>query len=438
MESVNAGRALMADSLGFHIIFALLGVGLPLVISFLEFLAIRNKDAKLHDVARKISYISLVLVAAGVVSGTIIAIQMSLMWSGLVKFGGPILGLPFMLEGYAFIFEAIFLSVYVGSWNKIKGYKHWVMSLPIILGALLSAFFITAASSWMQNPTGFNLVNGQITNPRPWDAIFTKTTFFMTSHSILGYYLTTLLLVVACFAIGQLRGKSKITDQKTARYIMVRLSILAVICGLTVGLLGHLSLQYLAKSQPRKFAAIELVPEARTKAPYVIGGSLSADSKSVTGGIRVPYLLSVLTGNSPDTPVPGLNQFPRNTWPMLFINRLFEVKMLFVGLILAAPILFVGLKKLRPQWAYKKFTLWILIVAAPAAFMTVELGWMITEFGRQPFAVNGLLYTKDAFTHSPGVLQWGRIFPTLYLVLFVVSGFGIRAVIKRFNTKGEN
>src|SRR3989344_7342631 len=207
-HSVNAARALMADSLGFHIIFAMLGVGLPLVISLVELWSIRRKDERLREAARRLSMVSIILVIAGVVSGTIIAIQMSLMWSGLVDFGGPVIGLPFMLEGYAFLLEAIFLAVYVTTWKKLSGSKHWLLGLPVIAGAFLSAFFITSVNSWMQQPTGFRLEDGKITDPHIFEAIFTKTTLFMTSHSILGYYAATFLLVLGGYALYAKKKKT--------------------------------------------------------------------------------------------------------------------------------------------------------------------------------------------------------------------------------------
>jgi cytochrome d ubiquinol oxidase subunit I len=434
---VNAARALMADSLGFHIIFALLGVGLPLVISMVEWWSIRRKDEALRELARKLSIISIVLVVAGVVSGTIIAIQMSLMWSGLVEFGGPVVGLPFMLEGYAFLLEAIFLAFYVATWNKLKGYKHWVLSLPIIVGAFGSAFFITTVNSWMQNPGGFDLVNGKIVNPNVWDAIMTRYTLFMTSHSILAYYAATFLVVAGGLAWYLKRKNLSQQERKTAQFVLVRLALGAFLIGLVIAGIGHQNLQYLAKSHPRKFAAIELVPQTTSQAPYIIGGSLSEDGQSVKGGIRIPYLLSILTGNSPNTEVKGLNEFPRKDWPMLVVNRLFELKMLLVGLMLAIPLAFVVLYKKWRNKALSKPMLWALILSGPIAIIIIELGWMIAEFGRQPYAVNGYLLTEEAFTKNPGVVQWGYIFPTLFVVLFVVTALAIRFTFKSWGGKGK-
>lgn len=433
MDELQATRALMADSLGFHIIFVMFGIGLPVVFSLLEFWGIRRNDKKLIDAARLISYIATILVVVGVVSGTIIAIQMSLMWPKLPEFGSAMIGLPFMFEGYAFILEALFLGYYMLTWDKIKGYRHWVLSLPIILGAFLSAFFITSVSSWMNNPQGFDYVNGKIVNADVWAGIFTPTTFFMVSHSVLGYWLAIFLTVAAGYAWLLMKKNPSIADQKTAKFILVRFMVISFVLVTLIGIVGHFQTQYLAKSQPRKLAAIELVPQTTTNAPYIIGGELSDDGTTVDGGIRIPGALSILAGNSTNTEVKGLNEFPREDWPLLIVNKLFEFKMLLVGVLIAVPLLFLVFYKFKPTYAYKKPMLIAMLAAAPIAFIVVELGWMVTEFGRQPYVVNGYLRTEDAFVNNPGILQWGYIFPSLYVVMFIVTVIAVRKALHRYS-----
>lgn len=438
-SDVNAARALMADSLGFHIIFALLGVGLPLVVSLLEFWSIQRKDPALREAAKRLSMVAIILVVAGVASGTIIAIQMPLMWPGLVEFGAPIIGLPFMLEGYAFLLEALFLSFYMATWKKYQGYKHWLLGLPVIVGALGAAFFITTVNSWMQQPAGFEGVDatGKLINPDVWAGILNKNTFFMTSHSILSYYLATVLLVLGGYAWQRWRKRPVKADRQLSEFIMVRLASIAVVLSVLVGVIGHFNLQYLAKAQPHKFAAIELVPKTTAHAPYVVGGTLSEDGTKVEGGLRLPGLLSVLTGNSPNTQVPGLDQTPRKDWPNLIINRLFEAKMALVGLMVAVPVLFLGLRWKFKRLAYKKPVLLALIASGPIAVIVVELGWMITEFGRQPYIVRGYVTVEEAFSNNPGVLRWGYIFPALYVLLFIATGLALRLGLRRFDAKKE-
>lgn len=428
-ESLNAARVLMGDSLAFHIIFVMFGIGLPVVFSLLEFLGIKKSNQRLIDAAKFVSYIATVLVIVGVVSGTLIAIQMSLMWPKLPEFGSAMIGLPFMFEGYAFILEALFLGYYMYTWDRIKGYRHWVLSLPIILGAFLSAFFITSVNSWMNNPTGFDYVNDKIVNPDVWAGIFTPTTFFMVSHSVLGYYLAIFLTVIAGYAWFLLRHKPSNDSKKTAQYIISRFAAIAFVIVLAIGLVGHFQTQYLAKSQPRKLAAIELVPQTTTNAPYIIGGELSEDGTTVEGGIRIPNGLSILTGNSPSTEIKGLNEFPREDWPNPIVNTIFEFKMVLVGLLIAIPFTFLAAYRFKRDRAFSMPFLIGFLIAAPVAFIVVELGWMVTELGRQPYVVNGYLRTSEAFVSNPGILQWGYVFPTLFVIMTIVTIIAVRGTI---------
>jgi len=431
--STDAARALMADSLAFHIIFALFGVGLPLVILLIEQLGLRRKDPLIIEHARRLSYATIILVVAGVASGTIVAIQMSLMWGNLIEFGGPILGLAFGWEGYTFMIEAVFLAFYVTTWGKIKGWKHWLIGLPVAIGSFGSAFAITLGNAWMQNPGVLAVVDGVVQTNNPVGDLFTKTAFYMISHSVAGYYLATILCVLGVYAFYMLRYKPLGKDQAAVKQIMFRLSATAVFFVAVTAGMGHFQTQYLAESQPRKFAAIELNEETRTHAPYIIGGHWREDG-TVEGGIRIPNMLSVLAGDSPSTEVKGLQDFPKETWPMLFVNVLFESKLLLVAVISSVSILFTVLhfKKLHSklrEWRYKRPMLLMLLPLGPIAIVIIELGWMVAEFGRQPFVVNGYMRTSQAFSGQVG--SWGHIFPVLFIVLFVITSVALWLLFKK-------
>lgn len=433
MIDTDAARALMADSLGFHIIFALLGVGLPLVILLIEQLGLRRKDPLILEHAKRLSYATVILVVAGVASGTIISIQMSLMWGKLIEFGGPIMGLAFGWEGYAFMLEAVFLAFYVSTWGKVKGWKHWLLGVPVAIGSFGSAFAITLGNAWMQNPGVLNVVDGVVQTDNPLGALLSKTAFFMVSHSVAGYYLATVLCVLGIYAFYTLKFKPSGKDQQAVRQIMFRLSATAVFFVVVTALLGHFQSQYLAESQPRKFAAIELNEETRTNAPYIIGGHWKEDG-TVEGGIRIPNMLSILAGDSPSTEVKGLQDFPKDTWPMLFVNILFESKLLLIAFISSVTILFTALhyKKLNAKyraWRYKKPMLIALLPLGPLTIVVVELGWMVAEFGRQPFVVNGYMRTDQAFSGQIG--SWGYVFPLLFVVLFIATTTALWLLFKK-------
>ncbi|MBH1956446.1 cytochrome ubiquinol oxidase subunit I [Candidatus Saccharibacteria bacterium] len=435
MIDIDGARALMADSLGFHIIFALLGVGLPLVILLIEQLGLRRKDPLILEHAKRLSQATVILVIAGVASGTIISIQMSLMWGKLIEFGGPILGLAFGWEGYAFMLEAVFLAFYVSTWGKVKGWRHWLLGVPVAIGSFGSAFAITLGNAWMQNPSGFEVVNGVVQTDNVLGALFTKTAFYMVSHSIAGYYLATVLCVLGIYAFYMLRHKPKNQDRMAVQNIMFRLGATAIVLVAVTATLGHFQTQYLATSQPRKFAAIETVEQTRRQAPYIIGGEWTSEGK-VEGGIKIPNGLSILAGNSPRTEVKGLNDYPKTDWPMLFVNILFESKLFIVAIISIIPIIFVGLhspklRKSARDWRYKKAMLIALLPLGLLAIIVVELGWMVAEFGRQPFVVNGYLRTDEAFSATSGIGNWGYVFPILFILLFVTTATALWLLFKR-------
>lgn len=434
MEHIEAGRILMGDSLGFHIIFALLGVGLPVCFSLMEFLSIRRGDKALREHARLWSFVASLLVITGVISGIVVALQMFLIWPGVMDFGGSAIGIGFSLEGYAFLFEAIFLAYYMKTWDKLKGYAHWVLSIPIVVGATLSAYLITAVDAWMNHPSGFDYVNGQVVNPRPAEAIFNQTALLQGTHSIISYYLTAALVVVAAYAWMTWRGKRPVAGTATTtRYIMRTFVLLATGLLVAVAVLGDLSSKYLAKHEPTKFAAMELIHDTQSNAPLVIGGNLDKDH-TVQGGIEIPGALSVLTDWSSDTVVKGLDQTPKHLWPPLVIHTLFGIKMLLVVVLAGIAITGAWVLRKRSQAAQRipRALLAGLVAAPVVSIVVLELGWMMTELGRQPFAVYGYLLTKDAMTSNAGVYQLGWIFPAAFLVLLVATIFSLRVLLKHY------
>ncbi len=417
----------MGDSLGFHIIFALLSIGIPFVMSLLEIYAIRKKNDKLMEVVKLLSRWTVVLAVTGVISGTIIAFQFAILWPDFVKFVNPAVGVGFQLETYAFLLEAIFLAWYMASWKKLSPIKHWLIGLPIFIGAAGSAVFITCVNAFMNNPTGIVVENGKIVSANVMQALFSTTAFFEVTHSVLGYLLCG-VVVVGSFAAWRL-WRSKNEQHIPLRIIGV-MSIAGLVITMLTAMLGHFSMQYLATSEPRKFAAIEATTETyQSNAPYRVLGEVNKNG-DVEGGVVIPSLLSVMAGNSPNTPVLGLEEWPKSEWPPLIVNKLFEIKMVLVGfisvLLLATTFWYWHFKRL-PKWLSRPY-----IFAGPVAIIIVELGWMLTELGRQPFAVVGLLTTAEAFTKDTSALQLGLIFPILFVILSIVSFSAIVIINKKW------
>ncbi len=415
MQDVDYGRVLMGDSLGFHIIFAMLSIGFPFIMNILEYFAWKRNSKQLYKMVRLLSDWTTVLVVTGVVSGTLIAMQFSVLWGPFVAESRPYVGKFFMLEGYAFMIDAVFLAWYRITAGKMSPGRHWLIGLPITLGAMGSAFFITLVNAWMNNPTG----------------IFTSTAFFEITHSIAGYLLASVMVVLGWLGWRLWRTRSK---DRFPHKLVYSLSLLALGLFVIIGALGHGAAQNLAKTQPLKLAGIEILDKTQTNAPLRIGGSIN-DQGVAEGGVTIPGGLSVLAGNSTSTEVVGLNSAPRDRWPMLIIHVLFDVKMALVGLVgvtLVATIVFYrkSKPKLIPRWNQG-----LLAVMTLSGVVLVELGWMVTELGRQPWAIYGRMLTEDAFTTNNSALTIGYLFPITFVVLLSATLFALTMVTRAWRRK---
>ncbi|HET6751203.1 MAG TPA: cytochrome ubiquinol oxidase subunit I, partial [Actinomycetes bacterium] len=171
-----AARSQMALSLGWHIVVACLGVGFPALVMLAEWRGIRTGDPAYRLLARRWARALGVLFAVGAVSGTILSFEMGILWPGLMGTFGEVIGLPFAIEGIAFFVEAIFLGVYLYGWDRLPPRVHLLSGVPILLAGVASAFFVVTANAWMQQPRGFDLVDGKVTNVDPWAAMFNPAT----------------------------------------------------------------------------------------------------------------------------------------------------------------------------------------------------------------------------------------------------------------------
>ncbi len=432
-SSLGAGRTLMGDSLGFHIMFALLGVGLPLLISLAELIGILKQDDEWYATARRWSFAMGTLFVIGGISGMIISFQLSLLWPAFMAIAGQVIGLPFFLEGFAFFIEAIFLGIYLFSWDRFGTWTHWLCSLPLVIGSASSAFFITTANAFMNSPQGFTLSNGVVSDIHPWKAMFNPAVPYETSHSILAYYLTSALAVASIYALLMLRSEVRTNAAKFAYYkkIVSFLMMLALGFVAITGILGDLSGKYIAENEPIKFAAAESLFHTQAYAPLAIGGVLHG--ASLVGAIEIPGMLSLLSFGSASTVVRGLDAFDPSQWPPLFIHYPLDL-MIAIGVAIGGIcILFAFLfyiTRLR-AWAFSRPMLSLIVIAGPLSFIAVECGWMVTEIGRQPYVIRGIMTTEQAFTTSPNVTTFGYIFPSLYMVLFAVAYWVLRRHYKK-------
>lgn len=426
VSHLAAGRGQMGTSLSFHLFFAVLGVGLPLMMLTAEGMHLRTGDPVWRALARRWSRVFAILFAVGAASGTIISFELGLLWPRFMAFAGGIIGLPFSLEGAAFFIEAIFVGVYLYGWNRLSPRAHWLSGFPIAIAAAASAFFIVTANAWMNVPRGFHIVHGHVTHVNVLAAMFNPAWATETSHMILGAYLATAFGVGAVYAVGMLRGRRDAYHRKA---ITVALSLAAIIAPLQLGV-GDLLGRTVAQHQPATLAAIEGVAHTETGAGLNVGGIPLPGHATTVLNVKVPNLLSLLAYDRPNAPVRGLDTFPKaDRTPLAGPTRLAFIGMVGIGTGLIILALWYWLRRRRngpgPEG---RFTLLALAAAGPLAFVANELGWLVSEFGRQPWVVYGVFRTSNAITTASGLGATFAGFTVLYVGLSAVTLWGVRRV----------
>jgi cytochrome d ubiquinol oxidase subunit I len=414
----------------------MIGIGLPLLITIFEFISLRRRDKQLLEQVRKWVTATAVFVVAGIMSGTLIAVQLALLWPQFMAFTSKVVGPAFMFEGYFFLIEAAFLSWYVLSWGRIKGYKHWAIGLGVVIGALGSAVVITLVNAWMNQPVGFNLVDGKPVNVSIPTALFTSTGYVTVFHSVLSYLTTVALALAGLYAIGYLRKTG--TKKELFRYIALRLAAIGLVFGAFTAIFGDMTAKNLIVHNPQKLAAYELQLKTESNAPYRIGGIYNEKTGKVDGALEIPYVLSVLATGSPDGVVQGLDATAKDKWPPLVTHLLFDIKMATAILTLLIPLALLVLyaKPLKDKLKVLRGLAWRLLpIAGIAAFITVELGWVMAEIGRQPYIIKGIMLTKDSYSEDPSVIAFGYMFPVAFVLLLAATLVVLPIALKHFNTK---
>ena len=423
MDPLTAARAQMEVSLAFHMIFAALGIGLPLLMVVAEGLWLRTGEAHYLGLARKWAKATALTFAVGAVSGTALSFELGLLWPRFMGFAGAMIGPAFALEGYAFFIEAIFIGLYLYGWERLSPRAHWLAGVPVAVSGMLSGVLVVAANAWMQAPAGFTLVDGAVRDVDPVAVFSTPAWFHMALHSTLSTYVATGFAVAGVYAAGMLRGRG---DRYHRSALGISLAVAAV-AALLQPLSGDLSARMVARHQPAKLAAMEALYETRSRAPLLIGGIPDRAAQRVRWGVEVPAGLSLLVAHDPDAVVQGLDRVPPDERPNeLIVHLAFQV-MVACGLALAA----LGLAYWAVRWrggGQPRWLLAALLLGSPLGVLALEAGWIVTEVGRQPWVVYGVMRTADGVTPVGEVPFTFYGFSVLYLGLGVALAVLLRAL----------
>jgi cytochrome bd ubiquinol oxidase subunit I len=433
VREVVPARAQMATTLGFHIILACFGIAFPTIVLIAEYLGLKRSDEVAMTLARRWSQAMGVLVAVGAVTGTVLSFEMGLLWPGLMRRYGSVIGLPFALEGIFFFLEAIFTGIYLYGWRRLSPWAHFWSGIPIAISGIFGALSVIAANSWMNQPGGFTLKGGRVVAVDPVKVFFNRASWYEMPHMLIAAYLVAGFGVASIYAVGFLRGRRD-------RYHRLGFAIPFVLAAALTPVeffVGDTAARAIASDQPVKFATMEYVTHTTRQAPEYLGGVYV--NGHVYAGIRIPDLDSLLVGFSTHTKVIGLDSVPPAERPPVpwLIHLAFDV-MAGLGSVSLIPLLWLLLAWWRRRSLPRHRWFWVLAAAAgPAAVVAMEAGWIVTEVGRQPWVVYRLLTTAQAATTNGGVIDTLTAVIVLYAVLGVATVIILRVLARRWN-QGED
>ena len=417
MDNLAAARSQMGISLAFHIIFAVIGVALPLMMTIAEWRFRATGDAAYLLLAKRWARGTTILFAVGAVSGTVLSFELGLLWPQFMQYAGAVIGMPFSLEGFAFFTEAIFLGIYLYGWGRIPGWFHLLSGFIVAASGLLSATFVTFVNGWMNTPAGFDLVDGKFVNIHPFTAMLNPASIPEAVHMILAAY------TAAGFATAGIHGWLLLRRGRN-RFDEVAIAIALSVGSVAVliqGLSGDALARMVAEKQPMKLASLEGQFKTEQGAPLRIGGLPFPDERETKFAIEIPYGLSLFAFHRPDAVIKGLDQEPSSDWPNVSVVHICFQIMVGCGSLLSVFALFAGwMAWRRPPLSKHAGFIKLLVLFSPLGFVALEAGWMVTELGRQPWIIYHLMRTKDAVTSTPNITVTLGAMTVVYLVLAIM------------------
>ena len=417
---------MQALSFAVHIPLVCFGIAFPAMVLRAEWLWMRTGDEIYRVLAMRWTKVMVALFACGVVTGTILSFEMGLLWPGFMGTFGAVFGLGFALEGFSFFVEAIFIGIYVYGWNRLAPRAHFLSGIPIVIAGMTGSLFVLAVNSWMNEPRGFTVRGGRITDVDPLSALFRNGALgFEYVHMYLAGFIVTGFLVAAAYAVGRLRGR-------WGRYERIALTIPLTVAALAAPvqlLVGDWAARGVARAHPTKLAALEGLGHTERGAPvHVLGWYRDGEVKF---GIAIPKGLSLLAFHDPNAEVQGLDAVAPADRPPVNVVRVGFQLMVGIGTGLAALsvwYLFVRIRRKRipsGSWFYR-----LLVLAGPASVVALIGGWVTTEVGRQPWVVYHVMRTTEAVTAASGIPVGYATLAAFYVCLIAAVGWILRRLAR--------
>jgi cytochrome bd ubiquinol oxidase subunit I len=420
MSDLLAARSQMAMSLAFHIIFAVVGIAMPLMMVIAEWKWLRTRDEVYLVLAKQWAKGTAILFAVGAVSGTVLSFELGLLWPEFMRYAGAIVGMPFSLEGFAFFLEAIFLGIYLYGWKRVSPRAHWFAGVMVAFSGMMSGAFVVTANAWMNTPAGFELVNGIPTNIDPIAAMLNPGAVQQVVHMTIAAYASVGFAAAAIHAFMLRRDADNLFHRRAFAIAFWMGAVAAVLQPVS----GDFLARQVARFQPIKLAAMEGQFETEARAPLRIGGWPSEADGRTDYAIEIPAGLSWLVHHRADGEIKGLKEFPRDEWPPVVIVHIAFQIMVGCGVVMMT-VAFLGAWlawRKKPFWEQRWF-LTLAMWCGPLGFIAIEAGWTVTEVGRQPWIIYGIMRTADAVTPMKGLVVPFVFFTILYIFLSFIVVF---------------
>ncbi len=418
MDALMLSRIQFAFTVGYHFIFVPISMGLALMVVFAE--RRYYKSGIPAHMAASNFWIKLFTTtfAIGVATGLTMEFAFGTNWAGYSRFVGDVFGAPLAAEGlFAFFLESTFLGVLLFGRKRVSRGFYYASAWLVLIGAHLSAVWILVANSWQHTPRGHEIVNGRAELVDFWAAVFNPSTLPRFVHTVAGTWITGSFVVAAIAAWYLLKGR----HVRFARQTLTTALVLGLVVSAAMPFIGHWHALVVAEEQPVKMAAFESVYETQKNAPLWLVGWVRDDGRSVTG-IGIPSGLSLMLGLDPDHEVTGLASVPPEDRPPVQLtfqsyHLMIALGFLFIAILFVALVLHLTGRLERTRWM-----LWALVLSFPLPLLALNMGWMATEVGRQPWIVQDLLRTADGVSPTVSAAEvWTTLglFALVYAVLFV-------------------
>jgi cytochrome bd ubiquinol oxidase subunit I len=396
----------MGISLAFHIVFAAAGVALPALMVIADVIHRRTRDPEYLLLSKQLAKGTSILFAVGAVSGTVLSFELGLLWPHFMGRFGESIGLPFALEGFAFFTEAIFLGIYLYGRGKVSARVHLASGIAVAASGAASAFFVTLVSAFMNGPGGTD----------PVAAMASPSWSYQVVHVLLSCYQATAWAMVAIAAFILARNPARTLHRKA---LAIALPV-ACLTALVQPLSGDRSAKHLTAAQPLKLAALEAHVRTGTRVPLHVGGMPDLETGEFHGALTIPGGLSFLAHGDFGATVTGLDAFPRDEWPpVIGVRTAFQVMVGAGSAMALAALVVIAVTIRRRRLPDGRRWMIAFVALGPLGFVSLEAGWLVTEWGRQPWIVRGLMRTADAVTEFPYKAAPFWLFTVVYVLLGV-------------------